>query len=179
MRRTVRVISSGSGRRHRGDPDQDDPPAVVDDVDRGVDRLRATQRLEGDVDAAPAGHRAHLLHNVGAPSVDDVGRSHPLGQAELLLGDVDRDDPRSTERGRELDQVRPDPSDRDDRHGLTRLDRATLGTAPSAVNALHPSTAAWANEVPSGIGNTAVAGTTHRSASPPIEYIHTGSRRAG
>ena len=79
--------------------------------------------LERDVDAATAGELLHLRDRVAVLRVHEVGGAELLGELELRVELIDRDDALGALPLRALDHVEADTAATDDRDGVARARR--------------------------------------------------------
>ena len=84
-------------------------------------RLRAAEGVERHVYTA-AGQLHDRLHGVRLARVDNVGGAEPVGELQLMVVDVDRDDPAGVQQPGALDHVEPDAAapEHGDRHAGCR-----------------------------------------------------------
>ena len=110
--RSSKVVVSASsgtlapGRRHA---DQDRLAAPAGKAECRLDRFRASERLEGVVDAAVR-QVPYRLDGIGRARVDDVRRAELAREVELRGDHVDGDDRRRARDAGSLDDVQPHPA---------------------------------------------------------------------
>src|SRR5947208_2302850 len=133
------------GNRHRGvtrgDPHDDDPPAVADRPEGVQNRLRPPQRLKRDIHAATAGdfHGGGCYFLLGR--IDHVRRAYFPGGLQFVRTHVDGDDLRGPTRPGDLNDVGTHASRRHHHHRLAcpqiglMPDRAVGGEHGTAENA--------------------------------------------
>ena len=99
---------------HRRDPHYDGRAALAGGVERLVGGFGGAEGVEGEIDAA-VGELAHCRRGVHVARVDGVGCAEAAGELQLVVVDVDGDDPRGVEHPRALDGVEADAAGAD--HG--------------------------------------------------------------
>ena len=93
---------------------------------RRLEGLLPSERLDGDVDAAPVGQAPDLLDRIGLREVDHVIGAHAARHLHALRHALDRDDRGRAHQPRARRGAQPDRPLREHRHRVADADAAAL-----------------------------------------------------